>query len=76
MLDYPVTTLWEIAVHLTVVGLVYDGVFLCCLFSHEMFWMRSGTELNQLVAKGFPTFSCMQICQRGAGIVPGKPTHR
>ena len=37
--------------------------------------MRSGTELNQLVAKGFPTYSCMQICQRGAGIVPGKPTH-
>ena len=25
---------WEIAVHLAVAGDVFDGVFLCCLFSH------------------------------------------
>ena len=34
---------WEIAVHLAVAGDVFDGVFLCCPFSHEMSWMRSGT---------------------------------
>ena len=27
-----VKTLWEIAVHLTVAGDVFDGVFLCCPF--------------------------------------------
>ena len=32
----------EIAVHLAVVGDVFDGVSLGCPFSHEM-WMRSGT---------------------------------
>ena len=26
-----------------VAGDVFDGVFLCCPFSHEMSWMRSGT---------------------------------
>ena len=31
----------EIAVHLAVACDVYDGVFLCCPFSHEMSWMRS-----------------------------------
>ena len=36
--DFPV---WEIAVHLAVACDVYDGVFLCCPFSHEMSWMRS-----------------------------------
>ena len=29
------------AVHLAVACDVYDGVFLCCPFSHEMSWMRS-----------------------------------
>ena len=43
MLDEQVTTVWEIAVHLPVAGDVFDGVFLCCPFSHEMSWMRSGT---------------------------------
>ena len=33
----------EIAVQLAVAGDVFDGVFLCCPFSHEMSWMRSGT---------------------------------
>ena len=38
--------LWETAVHLTVAGGVYDGVFLCWPFSHEMSWMRSWTYLS------------------------------
>ena len=33
----------KIAVHLAVACDVFDGVFLCCPFSHEMSWMRSGT---------------------------------
>ena len=32
---------WAVAVHLAVARVVYDGVFLCCPFSHEMSWMRS-----------------------------------
>ena len=32
---------WEIAVHLAVACDVYDGVFLCCSFSHEVSWVRS-----------------------------------
>ena len=32
----------KIAVHLAVAGDVFDGVFLCCPFSHKMSWMRSG----------------------------------
>ena len=31
----------DIAVHLAVACDVYDGVFLCCPFSHEMSWRRS-----------------------------------
>ena len=33
---------------LAVAGDVFDGVFLCCI-SHEMSWMRSGTELSQFL---------------------------
>ena len=33
----------KIAVHLAVAGDVFNGVFLCCPFSHEMSWMRSRT---------------------------------
>ena len=29
--------------HLAVAGDVFDGIFLCCAFSYEMSWMRSGT---------------------------------
>ena len=32
---------WKIAVHLAVACDVYDGVFLCCPFSHKMSWMKS-----------------------------------
>ena len=35
MLDLLVT-----AVQLVVAGDVFDGVFLCCPFPHEMSWMR------------------------------------
>ena len=31
-LDQPVTTVWELAVHLAIAGHVVDGVFLCCSF--------------------------------------------
>ena len=34
--DQPV---WEIAVHLAIASDVFDGVFLCCTFSHEMSWV-------------------------------------
>ena len=34
---------WAVAVGLGVACDVYDGVFLCCPFSHEMSWMRSLT---------------------------------
>ena len=33
----------EIAVHLAVACDVFDDVFLCCAFSHEMSLMTSGT---------------------------------
>ena len=33
--------------HLAVIGDIYDGVFSCCPFSHEMSWMRSWTSLSQ-----------------------------
>ena len=32
---------WKIAVHLAVGCDDYDGVFLCCPFSHEVSWTRS-----------------------------------
>ena len=41
--------MWEIAVRMAVAGGVYDGVFLCCPFSHEMSWMRSWTYLSQFL---------------------------
>ena len=48
---------WETAVHLAVAGGVFDGVFLCCPFSHEMSWMRSGTYLSQFLRGFLPTFA-------------------
>ena len=47
---------WEIAVHLAVAGDIFDGVFLCYLFSHEMSLMRFW-ELIESVSVGFPTYS-------------------
>ena len=31
--------------------------FLCCPFSHEMPWMRSGTELSQFLRVFIPTLN-------------------
>ena len=36
-------SIWETAVHLAVAGGDFDGVFVCCPFSQQMSWMRSGT---------------------------------
>ena len=46
---------WEIAVHLAVAGEVFDGVFLCCPFSHDMSWIRSGTKMRQFLRVFPPT---------------------
>ena len=45
-----------VAVHLAVAGDVFDGVFLCYPFSHEMSGMRSGTELSQFLRVFLSTF--------------------
>ena len=37
-------------------GDVFDGVFLCCPFSHEMSWMRSGTYLSPFLRVFVPAF--------------------
>ena len=36
-------------------GYVYDGVFLCCPFSHKMSWVI--WDLIEAVSAGFPSFS-------------------
>ena len=41
-------------IHLAVAGDVFDGVFFCCPFSHEMSWMKSGTELSQFLRVFLP----------------------
>ena len=43
------------AVHLSVAGDVFGGVFLCCPFFHEMSWMRSGTILSKFLRVFLPT---------------------
>ena len=48
---------WEIAVHLAVAGDGYDGVFLCCPFSHAMSWMRSWTKLSHFRRVFLPTLT-------------------
>ena len=44
------------AILLAVAGDVFDGVLICAVFSHEMSWMGSRTELS--VPENFITFSC------------------
>ena len=45
------------AVHLAVAGDVFDGVLFCAvLFPHEIFWMRPGTELSQILRIFLPAF--------------------
>ena len=46
-----VTPVWEMAVRLAVAGDVYDGVFLCCPFSHTV-WDES-LDLIESVSEGF-----------------------
>ena len=46
----------EIAVHLAVAGGVYDGVFLCCPFSHEIV-LDEIWDLIESDSEGFPTYS-------------------
>ena len=48
---------WEFAVHLDAADDVYNDVFLCGPFSHEMSWMRPEILLSELVSEGFPTYS-------------------
>ena len=43
----PFSTVWEMAVHMAVVLLCWRPRILCCPFSYEMSWMRSGTEFGQ-----------------------------
>ena len=50
---------WQMAVHLAVAGDAFDGIFLCYPYSHEMSWMRSGTQWSQFL-KLFPT--CFYFC--------------
>ena len=53
---------WETAVHLAVAGGVFDGVFLCCPFSHYMSWMRSGTHMSQFQRDLLPTLIGKDSC--------------
>ena len=44
---------------MAVAGDVFDDVLVyAILFSHEMSWMRSGTELNQFLRIFLPTLEC------------------
>ena len=48
---------FNVSVHLAVTGDIFDGVLFCAaLFSHEMSWVRSGTELSQFLKIFLPTF--------------------
>ena len=50
------------AVHLAVAGDVFDAVLFCAvLFSNDMSWMRSGTELSQFF-DNFPTYRYLPTC--------------
>ena len=44
------------AVYLALAGDVFNGVLFCAVFfSHEMSWMRSGTELSKFLRLFLPT---------------------
>ena len=58
------------AVYLDVAGIaIWWYLILCCPFSHEMSWVRSGTEMSQLLRIFLPTLarvsiqSSFEICQ-------------
>ena len=48
-------------------GDVFDGVFMCNLFSHEMFWMRSGTSLGHFLRVLLPTLVSSKIFDKRYG---------
>ena len=50
---------WEIAIHLAVACDVYNGVLLCCLFSHEVFFNET-LNLIESVSEDFPSYSLMK----------------
>ena len=63
------------AVLLAIAGDVFDGVlFLCCPFSHEMSWMKSGAEFGEfviypiqfLLSTLYVQFLLLQFCQGNA----------
>ena len=56
------------AVHLAVASDVFGSVFLCCPFSHEMSWMRSGTELSRFL-RIFPFYPCNFRYDAAASVV-------
>ena len=45
-------------------GGVYGGVFLCCPFSNEMFWMKSWTELGQFLRVFLSTPTKVKVVQK------------
>ena len=51
--------MWEIAVHLAVAGVVFDGVYLCCPFLPrdvlDEIWDLIGSLSD---SEGFPTYFC------------------
>ena len=51
---------WEIAVHLAAACDVFDGVFLCCPFSHEII-LDEILNLIESVSEGFPSYSCRRF---------------
>ena len=58
------TTCMENGCSPAVAGNVFVGVLFCAvLYSHKMYWMRSGTELSQLL-KIFPTYSVDYFWER------------
>ena len=59
----------RIAVHLAVAGGVFDGVFLCCPFPHEISWMRSGADLSQFLRGFLPTLPVPDRLTNLGGVV-------
>ena len=51
-----VLKVWEVAVCLAVDGGVFVGVFLCCLFSRGVSWMRYRNLLGQFLRVFLSTF--------------------
>ena len=59
--------MWEIAVQLAVAGDVYDGVFMCCPFSHEMSRMRSWTSFSMFLRVFLALLSLVKETRKVAG---------